>query len=134
MGDRPTNDLSAAAIQSCVGIGSAEAFVGYLVDANLPDPEVMLADPTKAHLLFPERFDHQGITCESVATAALEDHKDKVQRWNDAWVIIGPVFMARNDVAIHAAKMLAAGMPSGAAYPKEAKLIREVLRQSGLAT
>ncbi|NIN67214.1 MAG: hypothetical protein GTO63_21445 [Anaerolineae bacterium] len=133
LGDRETNDLSSAAVEACVGTGAAEAFVGYLVDACLPDPEELLADPKNAHKLFPERFDHQGITCESVVTHALLDRKDKVQRWNAAWEIIGPVFVKRNDVAIHAAKMLAGDMPDGATYPKEAIMIRDVLKQSGLA-
>jgi hypothetical protein len=132
VGDRKTGDLATCAIQACVGDGSASAFVGWLTEINLPDPEEMLADPENAHKLLPDRPDQVAVALESLAAAALEERKDLTDRWNTAWKIIGPVFVARNDDGISAAKMLAKQIPTGAIFPKEAHLVKAILKKAGI--
>lgn len=133
LGERKTSDLAALAIESCIGDGAAMPYVQWLTDMNLPDPEDLLRDPDNAKKLFPDRNDQLQVTMEALAAAACEkDHKDHIERWNTAWRILGPVLMEKNDVAITGAKQLALGTPQGAEFPKEARMIKPILKQAGI--
>lgn len=133
IGARKTSDMAALAVQSCVGEGSAESFMQWLMDMSLPDPEELLADPENAHELFPDRPDQMQVAMEALATAAQDKTRDdRMERWEKAWVILGPVFLKANDQGISGAKILAKDVPTGATYPPEAREITPILKQSGL--
>lgn len=133
VGAGPTSDLAALAVESCVGEGAAQAFVAWVVNMNLPDPEELLADPENAHRLLPERNDQKAVAMEALAVAAQDQQNKKYrQRWEDAWKILGPVFMKWNDVGIQGAKILAKDIPNGADFPPEARMIKPILKQAGI--
>jgi hypothetical protein len=131
-GETSTSDLSALILESCVG-DHAEPYIAWLVDMKLPDPEDLLADPDNAHLLFPSRNDQLQVTMDTLAAACCEsDRPDWVERWNTGWKILGPVLTRLNDVAIGGAKQMALKIPPGAEFPKEARLIKPILKQAGI--
>jgi len=138
-GVRKTSDLIHQAVGACVGDGGADEFITWLSDANLPDPEMVLADPEnkQGNWKMPDRPDQRAITVDAVAIAATQkDHQEFPKRWESAWKVVGPIFQKENDVALTAAKQLASVDP-----PKGVQLdtipvigqIRDILVQSGLA-
>lgn len=132
VGERKESDLVHTAIEGCVGEGHAEAFMHWLVDMNLPDPEELLKDPKNASKLFPERNDQLTITMEALASAACQDKKDKTERWKKAWEILGPVFTKQNDVGLNAAVELAKNHPAGTELPPEASNVVKILEKAGM--
>jgi hypothetical protein len=131
-GERKTSGLAALAIEACVGDGAATPYIDWLVNMNMPDPEDLLADPKNAPQLFPDRNDQLTVTMEALAHAAMEKREDHLDRWQTAWRILGPVLMKKNDVAIGGAKVLATNIPAGAEFPKEARMVKSILKQAGI--
>jgi hypothetical protein len=135
-GERKESDLAHAAIAGCVGDGAGEAFMSWLINLNLPDPEVILANPDKAHKLLPTRNDHKGVALEAVAVAACQPRDDKKERWETAWSIVGPAFIKEHDVGMTAAKILAKAMNDyelkDAKHPPETREVVKILRKAGL--
>jgi hypothetical protein len=135
-GERKESDLAHLAVAGCIGEGSAEAFMDWMIKLNLPDPEKLLENPDKADKLLPERHDHKAVTLEAVAVAACQNREDKKQRWETAWAIVGPVFIKQHDVGMQAAQILAKAMNDpelkGAKRPPETREVIDILRKSGL--
>lgn len=134
-GYRKTSDLAALAIESCVGEDAAGAYIEWLINLNLPDPEVLLADPENAHKHFPDRPDQLRVAMEALGLAAIEPREDVVARWNTAWKVLGPVLVKYNDVAIDGARHLATHLtklPGRPEFPPEARMVKDILRQAGI--
>jgi MoxR-like ATPase len=131
--ERKESDIVHAAVQGCVGDGQAQAFMQWLIDSELPDPEDLLKDPDNAHKLFPKRNDQLMTTMESLATVAGKESENKVERWETAWRILGPVFLEKNDVGLPGAHILAKNKPNGASYPPECQKVSEILQKAGFS-
>lgn len=132
-GERKESDLAHVAVAGCVGEGSAEAFMDWMIKLNLPDPEELLKNPEKALKKLPKRHDQRAVTLEAVAVAAMQkEHKEYAKRWEAAWAIVGPAFIDENDVGIQAAKILSKDIPAGAKRPPETKKVFEILKDAGL--
>jgi hypothetical protein len=101
---------------------------------NLPDPEELLKDPKNAYKLFPDRNDQLTVALESMCVAACQPHEKRVERWEAAWEILGPVFIKLNDVGFPGAQILARnkGNVPTAKLPKESLLFKEILKNAGL--
>lgn len=132
IGERKESDIVNLALEGCVGDGAAQSFMAWLVEMNLPDPEDLLKDVENAPKLLPERRDQLAVTLESLATAATQDRDDKVERWEKAWAILGPVFVKQNDVGLTAAVHLAKNQPPNVQRPPEAGKVMEILQKAGL--
>lgn len=138
-GERQTSDLVALALEGCVGQGEAESFMGWVVNMDLPDPEELLADPSKASTLLPKRNSMQVSVClESVAVAATSPHDDFAKRWLAAWDVVGPVLIEKHDTGLPAAMLLARALGDnnelqGVQLPsKYTKHIHPILTSAGL--
>jgi len=134
VGEGPDSDLAHLALRGVVGDGDADAFLKWFKDMDLPDPEELLADPASAQKKLPKRPDKLQVTLESVATAAIQDHKNIVKRWEAAWEVIGPTLATQLDNAMYAAKILSEALQKvpTAKTPKEALMIRDLFVKIGL--
>jgi hypothetical protein len=90
------------AIAGCVGESAAGEFLAWWQGCDLPDPEMVLADPLNAPV--PTRLDAAQAACEAVAAAACADHPQLEQRWAAAWQYIARVDA---DLSLGAARTLA---------------------------
>jgi hypothetical protein len=111
------------AYPAAVGDGAALEFLTWVREADLPDPEGILADPDSA--TFPRRGDMIHAVMLSVASAVASNPTS--ERWSAAWKYIGrsPVL----DVVVPAARTLVAirkKVPS-LPLPLEAAKLGEVL-------
>jgi hypothetical protein len=134
VGERPDSDLAYLATKGCLGEGPADAFMGWFRDMDLPDPEELLKDPKRAQKLLPDRPDKLQVALESVATAAIQDHKNITKRWETAWKVLGPTLQNQPDNSLYAAKILASAIQKvpDAETPAEAGVVRELLERIGL--
>jgi hypothetical protein len=88
-----------------VGTGTAQEFITWIKAMDLPDPEEILAKPSKFKV-YQERPDKTFAVLNSVIAAAVRDLK--VERWKAAWEVLS--IAAKNnavDVAGAAASALA---------------------------
>ncbi len=115
-------------VRGCVGPGPGVEFLTWLAEADLPDPEAVLADPDS--FVLPERGDRAYAALASIAAAVAADPSDG--RWQRGWRAFGRAGMAAPDVAAAAARTLARCRPDGAPVPEEVKLFLPVLRDAGL--
>lgn len=97
----------------CVGEAAAAEFFTWIVNLDLRDPEEYLADPLNIPL--PKRQDQLMATLDGVAATCLnqEGHSRPkfVQRYRCAWKVLGRIIKDKADIAIPAARILAARMP-----------------------
>ncbi|MGD0808515.1 MAG: MoxR family ATPase [Acidimicrobiales bacterium] len=117
-------------IAGCVGPGAARELLTWTRDADLPDPERVLADPGSFRL--PDRGDRQFAVLSALA-AAVASNPTK-ERWEVAFEIIDQA-IARGaaDVAAVAARSLARCMPPGVeALPQALGSLAPVLDRAGL--
>lgn len=121
------------AVKGFVGKDIADEFFTWVRDMDLPDPEVLLANPKVAGSLIPEKHDRAIACLESVAAAAIEDRPNKVKRWEAAWEILTPVIQSRQDRAMSAGSLLATRMPAGAQFPAIAATILKIRRDMGIS-
>lgn len=129
------SDQVHSAIAGCIGTAHADVFFAWVKTMDLPDPEVLLADPENAGKLIPDRHDRAMVVLETVASAACDkSKKDIVARWNAAWKILSPVIESHQDRAEPAAKLLARGKPPGSDFPAEAAKLLNVRRALGIST
>jgi hypothetical protein len=115
-------------VRGCVGPGPGIEYLTWLAEADLPDPEAVLADPDSFTL--PERGDRAYAALTSVAAAVAADPTP--DRWGRGWRAFGKAAGAAPDVAAAAARTLARCRPAGAAVPAEVKLFAPLLRDAGL--
>jgi len=115
-------------VRGCVGTGAGIEFVTWLVEADLPDPEAVLAQPES--FVLPQRGDRAYAALSSIAAAVATDPGDG--RWQRGWQVFGRAASATPDVAAAAARTLARCRPAGAALPPEIDLFLPLLREADL--
>jgi hypothetical protein len=115
-------------VRGCVGSGAGVEFLTWLQEADLPDPEAVLADPEA--FVLPERGDRAYAALTSVAAAVSADPTP--DRWARGWRAFGVAAGAAPDVAATAARTLARCRPAGAPLPPELAAFTPLLRDAGL--
>lgn len=75
-----------ALVQGCVGPGPAVAYLAFCADADLPDPEALLADPD-GYTFDAGRVDRCIVAMTAVVGAL--DRKFTEDRWKAAWTLVG---------------------------------------------
>jgi hypothetical protein len=115
-------------VRGCVGPGPGVEFITWLAEADLPDPEALLADPDS--FVLPERGDRAYAALSSVAAAVAADPGGG--RWARGWRVFGRAASAAPDVAATAARTLARCRPPGAPIPDEVTAFAPLLRDAGL--
>lgn len=122
-------EVAFALVRGCVGEAAALEFWTWRREADLPDPEAVLAAPDTHPL--PERGDLLLATLAAVVAAALRDLTPP--RWAAAWRVLVRVAAAGTpDLAAAAARELAAGRRPGLNLPPEAAgAFGPVLRAAG---
>src|SRR5579859_3562492 len=115
-------------VRGCVGAGPGVEYLTWLVEADLPDPEAVLADPDNFTL--PERGDRAYAALSSIAAAVAGNPGDG--RWARGWRAFGRAADSTPDVAAAAARTLARCRPPGAPVPPEVQKFAPLLRDAGL--
>lgn len=115
-------------VRGAVGQGPGVELLTWLTEADLPDPEAVLADP--GGFTLPERGDRAYAALTSVAAAVAAE--PTVDRWAAGWVAFAKAATAAPDVAAVAARTLARCRPPGAPVPPEAQAFAPLLRDAGL--
>ena len=115
-------------VRGCVGVGPGVEFLTWLDEADLPDPEAVLADPDS--FVVPERGDRAYAALSSIAAAVAARPGDG--RWARGWRAFGRAADSAPDVAAAAARTLARCRPPGADLPPEIDLFAPLLRDAGL--
>jgi hypothetical protein len=115
-------------IRGCVGPGPGVEFLTWLAEADLPDPEAVLADPDS--FVLPDRGDRQYAVLSSIAAAVAADAT--ADRWERGWRAFGRAGLMAPDVAAAAARTLARARPAGAPVPPEVKNFLPLLQDAGL--
>lgn len=121
-------DVRAALIGGAVGEGAAVEFLSWLINADLPDPNMVLADPDSFEL--PERSDRAFAVLTAVSSVAIA--RGDAESWAAAWKVLAKATKAAPDVATLVAQGLAAARPAGASLPLEVLELTPVLRAAGL--
>jgi hypothetical protein len=103
-------------------------FLTWLAEADLPDPEAVLRDPSS--FVLPDRLDRAFAALTSVAAVVAADPTP--QRWAAAWQIFGRAAERAPDAATTAARTLARCRPPGAAIPPELSRFAPLLRAAEL--
>jgi hypothetical protein len=115
-------------VRGAVGQGPGIELLTWLVEADLPDPEEVLADPDS--FVLPERGDRAYAALSSVASAVAANPTP--ERWQQGWVVFGRAADDALDVAAAAARPLVRCRPPGAAVPREVHRFTDLLRDAGL--
>jgi hypothetical protein len=115
-------------VRGAVGQGPGIELLTWLVEADLPDPEVVLADPDA--FVLPERGDRAFAALASVAAAVAAD--PTIDRWQRGWVVFARASESALDVAAAASRALVRCRPPGATVPPEIHLFAPLLRDAGL--
>jgi MoxR-like ATPase len=121
-------EVRACLLTGAVGEGAGLEFLSWLANADLPDPEQVLADPESFEL--PERSDRAFAVLTAVVAVAVS-HGD-TESWAAAWQVVAKAARTAPDVATLVAQTLAAARPAGAALPIEVLELIPVLRAAGL--
>lgn len=124
------DDVILLLISGSVGPGAARELLAWQREADLPDPETVLADPSAFRL--PERGDRQFAVLGALA-AAVRSNPTK-ERWEAAFEVVQQaVAMGSADVAAVAARSLAQDIPPGVdALPSAVASLAPVLDRAGL--
>ena len=115
-------------VRGAVGNGPGVEFLTWLEEADLPDPEQVLADPASFRL--PERGDRAFAALTSIA--AVVATQPTPERWAAAWKVFGSVSDKAPDAAATAARSLAKCRPAGASVPPEVSAFAPLLRDAQL--
>lgn len=129
---RAEHETLAAAVAGAVGPAAGIEFLTFLAESDLPDPDLVLADP--AAFALPERGDRQ-LAFLTAVVAAVRAEPTR-QRWDAAWrVLEKAVAIGAPDIAAQAALDLAV-LRNGTDWPAPPALdaFVEVLRLSGRLT
>ncbi len=115
-------------VRGAVGPGPGLELTTWLAEADLPDPEALLADPSSFEL--PARGDRAYAALTSVAAVVVAN--PTIERWHQGWAVLGRAREVAPDVAATAARALARCRPPGATVPDEVKAFAPLLRDAGL--
>lgn len=125
------DEVKLALMASNVGHPGALAFSTWLTEADLPDPEEVLADPSSWKPK-KEREDVMYAVCNGVAAAAVKPQasaKEYKKRWTAAWEVIGKITPFSRGLAAVSARRIAAkkNRPKGSLLdPKVVKVANEL--------
>jgi hypothetical protein len=121
-----------APIAACIGEAETIPFMSWAKNLDLPDPEVLLADPKSFQL--PERQDKAYAVINSLTAAFL--NKPTEARWNAMWDCFGVVIDAkkpdlilassRQVVRFHKTKENPTGYPAPLKYGEMLPVFREI--------
>ena len=126
---RPVPDgVRAALVEGAVGEGPGTEFLVWVVEADLPDPEAVLADP--ASFVLPERPDRALAALGAITAAVLG--RPSVERWLAGWAVLGVAADSAVDLAAVSARDLARARPPGAPVPQEVARFGTLLSDAGL--
>ena len=125
---RPPRDVEAALVEGAVGEGAGSEFLVWLIEADLPDPEAVLADP--ASFVLPERPDRALAALSAVTAAVIA--RPSVERWLRAWEVVGRAAETAVDIAAVSARDLAEARPPGAPVPSQVRTFAPILLAAGL--
>jgi hypothetical protein len=128
MGASP--DARALLVTGAVGEGAGLELLSWLLNLDLPDPALVLADPEGFDL--PERGDRALAVLTAVASYAVSLRD--VDSWQRAWVVVARAAATAPDLAVLAARQLVARRPEGAMLPHEVLALTPVLRAAGIAS
>jgi hypothetical protein len=129
-GLKDTDDEVFELIAGCVGDGPALEFKKFQEGDELPDPEVVLANPDKLEL--PSRGDR--VYALLTAVTAIVISNNTPDRWNNGWKVLARAAeLKAADVAANCSRLLAKNRPKPTSIPpKEAMKFKEVLKIAGL--
>lgn len=125
---RASEEARAVLVTGAVGEGPGLEFLSWLEHADLPDPELVLADPGSFEL--PERSDRAFAALTAVAAVAVA--RGDVASWDAAWQVVARAARGAPDVATLVARTLATHRPDGAQLPAAVLELAPVLRAAGL--
>jgi hypothetical protein len=120
--------VTSALVRGSVGPGAGVEFLTWLAEADLPDPEEVLAHPDS--FVLPERGDRAYAALSSVAAAVAADPSG--DRWQRGWRVFGRAASAAPDVAAAAARTLSRCRPPDAPLPPEIDVFIPLLRDADL--
>jgi hypothetical protein len=123
-GEQPASAL----VRGCVGPGPGVELLTWIEEADLPDPEDVLADPDA--FVLPERGDRAFAALSSVVAVVIGDCTP--ERWTRAWSVFGRAGETAPDVAAAAARGLARARPPGVPVPDQVRAFAPLLRDAGL--
>ena len=123
-----SEDARTLLVLGAVGDGAGIEFLSWFANMDLPDPEVVLADPDGFEL--PERSDRAFAVLSAVAAVAVS--RGDAESWSAAWRVVERVADQAPDVAALAARSLASARPEGAMLPAGLLKMAPVLRAAGL--
>lgn len=115
-------------VRGAVGPGPGVELLAWLAEADIPDPEVVLADPDA--FVLPERGDRAYAALAAVAAAVAA--RPTPERWAQAWRVLAKAADTALDVAAAAARTLVRARPDGAPVPAEVHRFAPILRAAGL--
>ena len=124
-------DAEMLLIGGCVGPGHAAEYLTWRRSLDLPDPEWLLAHPSKFEL--PKRGDQQFAVLAAVASATLD--KLTKERWAAAWDIMGSAAsQGAKDIAAVAVRALGTGLKQGMSVPSNKVMAPfiDILKRAGL--
>ena len=109
-------DVTASLMAGCVGDGVGLEFLAWRRDLDLPDPEEVLANPSKFRV--PDRGDQAFAVLTAVVSAAVRDLTKP--RWLAAWTVLARAAdQGAKDIAAASAKALAQARKPGLPLPKK---------------
>jgi len=100
----------------------------WVSEMDLPDPEVVLADP--ASFVVPSRGDRAYAALSAVAAVVAANPTP--ERWLAGWRVLARAGEGAPDVAAMAARILVRCRPEGTEPPPEVKLFVPLLKAAGL--
>lgn len=115
-------------VTGAVGEGAGLELLSWAANLDLPDPAAVLADPDGFEL--PARGDRAYAALAAVVSYAVT--QGRPEHWDAAWTVVARVAASTPDIAVLAARMLAARRPDGARIPSQVQSLTPVLRSAGL--
>ncbi len=144
LGEEPSSKLCHMVLEGCLGEGVAKAFMAYLREFDLAEPEAILAaamkegaTPDSIRASIPDhiwaRPDKLRLQLEAVAFAAQQERDDRPKRWTAAMDVLTPVLDTKPDNAMSAAKLLTDRKPAGVAVPEVALKLFKAREKAGMS-
>ncbi|PPK93385.1 MoxR-like ATPase [Kineococcus xinjiangensis] len=120
-------------VAGTVGVAAAGAFLAYVRELDLPDPEELLRDPD-SYVVDPQRTDKTYAVAASVWAATAADNT--VERWLNCGRVLARIADARSaDIAFSYGRRWAQDRPAGAMpTPQIIASLGPILQELGLLT
>lgn len=123
-----SKEVRTALLVGLVGDGAAAEFLAFSKGSDLPDPENLIARPTRYQR--PDRDDQVHAIVGAVVDAVVA--RPTPRRWERGVEVLVRVAEQGNlDIAANGVRRIAAHRPSGAAVPESLEVFGEILQQIG---